>query len=298
MNSNIVLLCFAGGGTSYARTCLRIGLDNLEKGKHDVVTLKNGMEIPHPCWESKEMDDKFQQLRDTMSPQEFDNYHYEFYKVLSKTNVKWITKVHTAREQKMFCSAVADGHFVSLRNHNIWTVLLIRIDILSHFLTLLIHHFNTNLVSSPGNHHNLMHLTDENKKEMDEFKKEKHVCMLGIVEKYHTALREYFQRVKEWPLPINNVVFYEDLIGNYSYADLKLMMNGISVNNDRLAIKAMKFQSDTGPQRVWQNREEILNAVSNVDQLYQYFDALKDEFKLDDNYCFSPKRYGLFNKGV
>ena len=60
----------------------------------------------------------------------------------------------------------------------------------------------------------------------------------------------------------------------------------------------MKFQSDTGPQRVWQNREEKLNAVSNVDQLYQYFDALKDEFKLDDNYCFSPKRYGLFNKGV
>jgi len=214
----------------------------------------------------------------TVTPKTEEVY-YNRYKLLS-TKSNWYTNLHLPIEYQQFLKAFEF-------NESVWTILLIRKDFLDIYLTWLIRE-HTN--------HTYIHMRSYSEKEILNWKKE----LLLSKEVIHTKeillnwkndLVAFFTTLKNWPLPMDNIVIYESLLGDYSLHDHKLMLKGLDIDDNILLERMKNCENENTVLKMWRNREEKLNIVYNLDKLYNDFESVRNQFKLDENYHFDLNIY-------
>ena len=214
-----------------------------------------------------------------------EEIHYNNYKNLFNYKSNWYINLQLPIEYQQFVKAFEFNESVE----KIWTILLIRKDFLDVYLTFLIRWHTKSL------HGRWMwdgHMRSNSKKEIVNWKEElilsKEIVHTNeILDRWKNDVIAFFITLKNWPLPINNIVIYESLLGDYSLQDRRLILKGLNMKNK----DKMQNAHDTDVVKMWQNREEKLNTIYNLDKLYNDFESVRNQFKLDENYQFDLETY-------
>ena len=223
-NQNIVILGLQGTGSTYLVTSM---------------------------WEILHSNNYYyDELRQLYSRENF----YNSYKKLFNHESNWCINLQTSLEYQQFLKALAEPseNTVFGGGKNIWTILLIRKDFLDIYLTWLIRRHTGGF----------LHMTRNSKKEILNWKKglllSKEIMHTDkILNKWKDDVIAFVTALKNWPRPINNVVIYESLLGDYSLQDRKLILKGLEMGNNILTTETQ----ETDVIKIWQNREEKLNAM-------------------------------------